>query len=292
MLPYILAIAVALASFILFVGAFVSPKLHRQDDFLWSGIGWFYALVLWLCAGRLTGGVLLGQAAATFLLLAFGWQMLELRRAIAYPGSQTDLEGFSLTRWLGNFSKISRKPAAPAASPKTPAAAKKATEAAVTEIAAETPETAPEAAIDALTEAVLQETAPELASETAIELEEASEAVIEEAAQAEPATQEKPGFFKNLFGSRQGKPEAKPTSLTTALDAIEAESDLEEFEEDLQPEALSEPVEISENAEAVNPESFLEESETVNPVTGEPGEAAIEAVSSEVTATEVNREEF
>ena len=72
MLPYILAIAVASASFLLFLGAFVFPKLHRQDDFLWSGVGLFYALVLWLCAGRLTGGVLLGQAAATCLLLAFG----------------------------------------------------------------------------------------------------------------------------------------------------------------------------------------------------------------------------
>jgi hypothetical protein len=114
MLPYILAIAVASASFLLFISAFVFPKLHRQDDFLWSGVGLFYALVLWLCAGRLTGGVLLGQGAATCLLLAFGWQTVKLRRVLAYPEAQTDLEGFSLTRWLGKrLSKTPRKPAPP-----------------------------------------------------------------------------------------------------------------------------------------------------------------------------------
>lgn len=295
MLPYILAIAVALASFILFIGAFTFPKLHRQDDFLWSGIGLFYALVLWVCAGRLTGGVLLGQVAATFLLLAFGWQTLKLRRAIAYPGSQTDLEGFSLTRWLGSFGKTSRKPAA---SPKTPAAPTQAA-AAVTEVAPEIPETAPETpeiapeTPETAPEAVTA--APELARETVIELEEAIPEIIEEAAQAieeetaaetEPATQEKPGFFRNLFGSRQEKPEAKPTSLTTALDEIETEAELEEFEEDWEPDETLETPPIPENIESPS-----EESEAATTVAETESDAAINEVGSE-EETEANIEEF
>ncbi|MFM7578408.1 MAG: Ycf66 family protein, partial [Microcystaceae cyanobacterium] len=64
MLAFILAIAIGLASLVFFFSAFFAPKLHRKDDFLWSGIGFFYALVLWICATRITGGVLLGQGAA------------------------------------------------------------------------------------------------------------------------------------------------------------------------------------------------------------------------------------
>lgn len=111
MLPYILAIAIAIYSLILFAQAFFSPVIHRKDDFLWSGIGLFYALVLWLCAGRITGAVLLGETAATILLISFGWQTLKLRRAIAYP-DQPSVE-FSVMEWVQNrFSSIGRKKSA------------------------------------------------------------------------------------------------------------------------------------------------------------------------------------
>ncbi|MEY3825930.1 MAG: hypothetical protein RLZZ148_743 [Cyanobacteriota bacterium] len=87
MLTYIIAIAGI---------AFFSPDVHRQDDFLWSGVGLFYALVLWICAERITGAVLLGQTAAAILIISFGWQTLQLRRT---PGDAQSL-GFSLLSWL------------------------------------------------------------------------------------------------------------------------------------------------------------------------------------------------
>jgi hypothetical protein len=86
MLSYALAIAVALSSLVLFSTAFVMSDIHRQDDFLWSGVGLFYALVLWFCARNITGAVLLGQAAAASLLVSYNWQTLQLRKAIAKRG--------------------------------------------------------------------------------------------------------------------------------------------------------------------------------------------------------------
>lgn len=54
MLAYILALAVGLGSLALYLGAFLVPELHRKNDFIWSGVGLFYALVLWVCAQRIT----------------------------------------------------------------------------------------------------------------------------------------------------------------------------------------------------------------------------------------------
>ncbi|MEM7761539.1 MAG: Ycf66 family protein, partial [Cyanobacteria bacterium P01_A01_bin.40] len=54
MLSYALAIAIAISSLGLFLTAFLMSDLHRQDDFLWSGVGLFYALVLWYCAQNIT----------------------------------------------------------------------------------------------------------------------------------------------------------------------------------------------------------------------------------------------
>ncbi len=124
MLAYILAIALGLASLSLYLSAFFVPEIHRKDDFLWSGVGLFYALILWICAGRITGSVLLGQGAAVALVLSFGWQMVRLRRAIAHPDEQTNLEGVSIMGWLQNrFSgkKIATPPAkvTPKSSPET-----------------------------------------------------------------------------------------------------------------------------------------------------------------------------
>jgi hypothetical protein len=50
MLAYILAIAVAVSSLALYLAAFFLPEVHRKNDFIWSGVGLFYALVLWVCA--------------------------------------------------------------------------------------------------------------------------------------------------------------------------------------------------------------------------------------------------
>ena len=85
MLSYALAIVVAISSLVLFSTAFLMSKIHRRDDFLWSAVGLFYALVLWYCARNITGAVLLGQAAATALLVSYSWQTIKLRRIIADP---------------------------------------------------------------------------------------------------------------------------------------------------------------------------------------------------------------
>jgi Ycf66 protein N-terminus len=97
MLAYFLAIMMAIISLTLFFNAFISPKTHRQDDFLWSGLGLFYALILWICSERITGGVLLGQIAGVALTIAFVWENLQLRKTITAESNDNNLlEGFSL----------------------------------------------------------------------------------------------------------------------------------------------------------------------------------------------------
>ncbi|MBR8828490.1 MAG: Ycf66 family protein [Gomphosphaeria aponina SAG 52.96 = DSM 107014] len=118
MLAYILAIAVGFGSLALYIAAFFFPEVHRKDDFLWSGVGLLYALVLWVCAGRITGGVLLGQMAGVSLLLWFGWETLKLRRVVAHPELRSEIESFSLSVWLQNrlaqLTKGKPQPVAPA----------------------------------------------------------------------------------------------------------------------------------------------------------------------------------
>lgn len=91
MLAYILALAVGTGSIAVYLAAFFLPEIHRKSDFYWSGVGLFYALVLWVCAGRITGGVLLGQIASVALLGWFGWQTLTLRRELTPKWQQTEL---------------------------------------------------------------------------------------------------------------------------------------------------------------------------------------------------------
>lgn len=90
MLAYVLALAVGMGSLVIYLAAFFFPEVHRKNDFIWSGVGLFYALVLWVCAGRITGSLLLGQVAGVALL---GWsvgQTLSLRRQLT-PRTQTEL---------------------------------------------------------------------------------------------------------------------------------------------------------------------------------------------------------
>ena len=85
------------------------PKIHRQDDFFWSGLGLFYALVLWFCAPQITGAVLLGQLAAVALLISYSWQVIKLRKAIVNPSEEQNLDGFSVTGFIGGFFNRSPK---------------------------------------------------------------------------------------------------------------------------------------------------------------------------------------
>ena len=91
MLPYVLALVIGLGSFAYYMAAFFFPEVHRKSDFFWSGVGFFYALVLWVCAGRITGAVLLSQLASVSLLGWLGWQTLMLRRQLALPEAQTEI---------------------------------------------------------------------------------------------------------------------------------------------------------------------------------------------------------
>ncbi|OSO89609.1 hypothetical protein B7O87_10590 [Cylindrospermopsis raciborskii CENA303] len=86
MLVYILSLVVAIASLTIYASAFFFPEVHRKDDFIWSGVGLFYALALWVFASRITGGLLLGHVASVSLLLWFGGQTLSLRGQLVPKG--------------------------------------------------------------------------------------------------------------------------------------------------------------------------------------------------------------
>ena len=80
MLANVLAVLLGSGSLFFYLAAFFYPEVHRRADFLWSGLGLFYAVVLWFCAGQMTGAVLLGQMTAVSLLFGLGWQTLTVRR--------------------------------------------------------------------------------------------------------------------------------------------------------------------------------------------------------------------
>lgn len=116
MLTYILALVVALGSLALYMAAFFFPEVHRKNDLIWSGVGMFYALVLWVCAGQIRGGLLLGQTASVVLLGWLGWQTLRLRHQVTAPEQRTPIPGSQelqakLTGWLRSdrFSKLTQQ---------------------------------------------------------------------------------------------------------------------------------------------------------------------------------------
>jgi hypothetical protein len=119
MLSYILAIAVGLGSLSLYLATFFVPQIHRKDDFILSGLGLFYALVLWTCAGRITGGILLGELASVALLSWFVWETICLRGIINKHDEETviseatkaKIKEISLITLLNKFTNVfSKKP--------------------------------------------------------------------------------------------------------------------------------------------------------------------------------------
>jgi hypothetical protein len=247
MLAYILAIAIALASVVLFFSAFFAPKLHRKDDFLWSGVGLFYGLILWLCAGRFTGAALLGQMAAVVLVLSFAWQTISLRAAIANPEKQAGIKTFSLLDWIGGGLGKKKAKVPPTAKPVVETVTPVETTESLTETPAEpadvaetvTPESlSTEEAIapdDEITdETVEPETSSSLETEE-ISVPEKIVSSVEESLTEKPkesitpprartsqpfAKPKKQGFFSKLFGKKSTPP--KTENITAALDAIEA----------------------------------------------------------------------
>ncbi len=83
MLTYLLALAMGLGSLALYLSAFFYPQVYRKGDLIWSGIGLFYAWMLWVCAERITGGVLLGQMASISLIGWLGWQAFNARLGLS-----------------------------------------------------------------------------------------------------------------------------------------------------------------------------------------------------------------
>lgn len=91
MLTYLLALAVALGSLGLYLSAFFYPEIYRRGDLILSGVGMFYALVLWICGDRIRGGILLGQIASVTLIGWFAYQALTAR--LGYTPSTAELQG-------------------------------------------------------------------------------------------------------------------------------------------------------------------------------------------------------
>jgi len=262
MLAYILAIAIALASVVLFFSAFFAPKLHRKDDFLWSGMGLFYGLVLWLCAGRLTGGALLGQVAAVVLVLSFAWQTISLRAAIANPEKQAGIKTFSLLDWIGGGLGKKKAKVQPTVKPVFEAVTPVEKTESLTETPAEpvemvetevTESVSPEDAIaadmdDEITDGTVEpetSVSPEIEEilvpeKIAISSEEFLVETVEKtketitpprARTSQPfAKPKKQGFFSKLFGKKPTPP--KTDNITAALDAIETVEEAGKQKED------------------------------------------------------------
>ena len=110
MLAYTLAVLVGMGSVGLYLCAFFFPEIHRKHDFIWSGVGLFYALVLWIYARRETGGILVGQTTSVALLGWFVWQTLQLRRQVISIGQQTPIP---------NPTKLQKQPGLKQSAPKT-----------------------------------------------------------------------------------------------------------------------------------------------------------------------------
>ncbi|MBE9065382.1 hypothetical protein IQ260_01810 [Leptolyngbya cf. ectocarpi LEGE 11479] len=91
MLANVLAVIIGAGSLAFYLVAFILPEVHRRSDFFWSGVGMFYAVVLWYCARQMNGAVLLGQTASVGLLLWLGYQTLLLRRETTPAAQQTPI---------------------------------------------------------------------------------------------------------------------------------------------------------------------------------------------------------
>lgn len=219
MLAYLLALLVGLGSLAIYLAAFFFPEIHRKNDFIWSGVGLFYALVLWIFAHRITGGLLLGHIASVALLIWFGWQTLFLRRQLVpevhqtpVPSSelvkvslQEQVSKFSLQSKLGQFSAFisgifsnekgkvqetgSQQPATSTEQPAVenlnqtipvPATPRETETPAVAEVTVTTPESAVESVNPTQTEAPVTEVSQEVTSPAISEL------VVEE--ETEPET--------------------------------------------------------------------------------------------------------
>jgi hypothetical protein len=168
MLAYVLALVIGLGSLGIYLAAFFFPEIHRKEDFIWSGVGLFYALVLWVCAGRITGGVLLGQIASAALLGWFAWQTLTLRRSLTPVEQQTPIPSQDelQTKLQTQVAGLFRKGKSEAKTASTPVNTKVSSPA-VTVIDKTTTQTQPPPVEASTTEGTAPTTTPEIKEESA-----------------------------------------------------------------------------------------------------------------------------
>ena len=300
MLAFILSGAVGLASLLFFFSAFFAPKLHRKDDFLWSGFGFFYASVLWICAQRFSGSILLGQTVAVILILSFAWQTLRLRGTLAKQGLE-EIRGFSLLDWLGGRFKKSAKSAssptpAPATTTEAPAPQSETTESSESSAQSDSPAASTTVETEPSQPSTTESVAPPSQPPTASEISEpevsetTSEASTETPAPAPPPeTEAKPSsppikpkssLFKRLFGKKSDSTSVPVTPASTPLASSEP----------AQPtETLTETPVVEASPETFTEESNWPESETaeVAATDSEPTQDEITEVIAETTTESV-----
>ncbi len=117
MLAYILAVLVGTGSVGLYIAAFFFPEIHRKQDFIWSGVGFFYALTLWIYARQSFGGIVVGQTASVALLGWLAWQTLKLRRQLVPSNQQTPIPSISKIQQQVGLKPIAPKTPNPKPSP-------------------------------------------------------------------------------------------------------------------------------------------------------------------------------
>ena len=106
-MTHILALIVGLGSLAIYLAAFFFPEVHRKNDFYLSGLGLFYALVLWVFSPRIGGWFFLGQLAAVALLFWFGLQTFSLRRQVTPAMQQTPVPSVEAVK--GNINEPATK---------------------------------------------------------------------------------------------------------------------------------------------------------------------------------------
>jgi hypothetical protein len=214
---------------------------------------------------------LLGNGAATILIISFAWQTWTMRRAIAYPGQQGEIEPFSLLGWLGNriVSLLQKKKAVePAGKPEaeteiteqeTPPTTKS-EESTGTEIESPEEETSSKPEDEAtispekpiLTEESISEEAGAANQEAPLPTTPAAKARETAASKTEP----KKGFsLKNLFALGKNKAKTKPAQLAEISDKSESEDLAADWDtagevKDTGTSVSSEPVEGAPQSEA------------------------------------------
>ncbi|MEY2976430.1 MAG: Ycf66 family protein [Prochlorotrichaceae cyanobacterium] len=120
-LSSVLAIVVALASLFLFFISFLAPRLYRAQDLWWSGVGMFYALVLWFCSAQIRGAVLLGTIASVSLL---GWLSSQVYLSRWATLTEAEKAGGAIKRLQALGRQLTRLLESSPAEPREPKASK------------------------------------------------------------------------------------------------------------------------------------------------------------------------